>query len=107
MKKLLGILVLGLLWCNSAYAVSARATCLAGVCEFLLNIWYDYAETICMDRLFNEEVDVGAISFTIVETGKRCIVFNERDLGIDCWENHLYERQNPFRNYKKSSKKLN
>ena len=78
MKKLLGILVLGLLWCNSAYAVSARATCLAGDCEFTFNIWYDYAETICMDRLFNDEVDVGPISFTILETGKRCIVFNER-----------------------------
>ena len=79
MKKLLGIVVLGLLLSSNAYAVSARATCLMGFCEFSLNIFYDYAETMCMHKLINEEVDVGIVGFTIVETGKRCMVFNEGD----------------------------
>jgi hypothetical protein len=50
-----------------------------GFCEFSLNIFYDYAETMCMHKLINEEVDVGIVGFTIVETGKRCMVFNEGD----------------------------
>ena len=33
---------------NSAKANETYATCYAGECEFLLSLWYDYAETLCM-----------------------------------------------------------
>ena len=70
-------MVLGLLWCNVAYAIYYRATCDDGLCAFSLNIWYDYAETNCMQTLVNEQVIITFIYFEIVETGQRCIVFNE------------------------------
>ena len=77
MKKLLGIVVLGLLWCNVAYAFDSRATCDAGLCVFSFNMWYPYAETNCMQKLDNEKVIVNFMHFEIVETGQRCIVFNQ------------------------------
>ena len=77
MKKLLGILVLGLMWCNVAYALDYRATCDDGLCVFSLNMWYPYAETNCMQKLVNEKVIVTFMYFEIVETGQRCIVFNQ------------------------------
>lgn len=76
MKKLIIILTLGLLWPNTSLADSA--TCMAGECEFLIGIWYEYAETLCMQPLVMEEVDQGPFGFTIVETGEYCAVFNER-----------------------------
>ena len=77
MKKLfLTILVLGLLFSGNAY--SEMVTCLAGECEFFIGIWYEYAETNCMQSLLMEEVDQGPLGFTIVETGEYCMVFNER-----------------------------
>ncbi|MDA9600039.1 hypothetical protein N9R96_00850 [Candidatus Pelagibacter sp.] len=78
MKKLLGIVVLSLFFSVTANANETYATCMAGDCEFLLSIWYDYAETNCMETLFNERVYTGPISFEIIESGKTCLVFNER-----------------------------
>ena len=78
MKKFLGILVLGLFFSVMANANETYATCIAGGCEFLLSIWYDYAETNCMETLFNERVYTGALSFEIIESGKTCLAFNER-----------------------------
>ena len=57
---------------------SEMATCFAGECEFYLSLWYDYAETLCMDSLIMEDVETGPISFTIVDTGEECLIFNER-----------------------------
>ena len=54
------------------------ATCFAGECEFFIGIWYEYAETYCMQSLMMEEVEQGPLGFTIVETGEYCMVFNER-----------------------------
>ena len=76
MKKLLGIIVFSFLITNNAY--SEMATCYAGECEFLIGIWYEYAETNCMQSLMMEEVDQGPLGFTIVGTGEYCMVFNER-----------------------------
>ena len=55
MKKLLGIVILSLLLSGKSY--SATATCFAGTCEFFLGLWYEYAETNCMDNLNMEEVE--------------------------------------------------
>ena len=76
MKKLLAILVLGLLLSGNAY--SEMATCFAGECEFFIGIWNEYAETNSMQSLMMEEVDQGPLGFTITETGEYCMVFNER-----------------------------
>ena len=76
MKKLLGIIVLGLFLSSNAY--SDMATCFAGECEFFIGIWYEYADTNCMQSLMMEEVDQGPLGFTIVDTDKYCMVFNER-----------------------------
>ena len=76
MKKLLGIVILSLLLSGKGY--SATATCFAGTCEFFLGLWYEYAETNCMDNLNMEEVEQEAFGFTIVETGEWCMVYNER-----------------------------
>ena len=76
MKKLLGIMVLGLFLSSNAY--SDMATCFAGECEFLIGIWYEYADTNCMQSLMMEEVDQGPLGFTIVDTDEYCMVFNER-----------------------------
>ena len=54
------------------------ATCFAGECEFFIGIWYEYAETNCMQSLMMEEVDQGPLGFTIVDTDEYCMVFNER-----------------------------
>ena len=76
MKKILGIVVLGLFLSSNAY--SDMATCFAGECEFFIGIWYEYAETNCFQSLTMEEVNQGPLGFTIVDTGEYCIVFNER-----------------------------
>tara|TARA_R110000803_G_scaffold206913_1_gene274499 strand:+ start:74 stop:268 length:195 start_codon:yes stop_codon:yes gene_type:complete len=62
----------------SGNAYADRATCFAGSCDFFPGIWYEYAETNCMDNLLMEEVDQDAFGFTIIETGDWCMVFNER-----------------------------
>ena len=76
MKKILGISVLVLLLNSNAY--SEMATCYAGECEFFIGIWYEYAETNCLQSLMMEEVDQDPLGFTIVDTGEYCMVFNER-----------------------------
>ena len=76
MKKLLGIVVLSLFLSSNAY--SEMATCFAGECEFFIGIWYEYAETNCLQTLIMEEVEQGPIGFEIVDTGEFCMVFNER-----------------------------
>ena len=62
----------------SSNAYSEMATCYAGECEFFIGIWYEYAETNCMQTLMMEEVEQGPLGFEIVETGEYCMVFNER-----------------------------
>ena len=57
---------------------SEMATCFAGECEFFPGLWYEYAETLCLQPLFNEEVDQGPLGFEIASTGEFCPVFNER-----------------------------
>lgn len=76
MKKFLVILVLGLFLTSNAY--SDMATCFAGECEFFIGLWYEYAETNCMQTLMMEEVEQGPLGFEIVDTGEFCMVFNER-----------------------------
>ena len=77
MKKLFStILVLCFFLSSNAY--SEMATCFAGECEFFIGIWYEYAETNCMQSLMMEEVDQGPLGFTIVDTDQYCMVFNER-----------------------------
>ena len=76
MKKLLGILVLGLLWCNIVN--SAKATCFGGECEFIFSVHYEWAETGCYQTMYNEEVETNVMSFTIVETGQECQIFDRR-----------------------------
>ena len=76
MKKLLGILVLGLLLSGNAYAASA--TCIGGECEFMLSLHYEWAETNCFQPLFMEEVETDFLSFTIVSTGETCLIFDSR-----------------------------
>ena len=76
MKKLLGIVVLVLLLSVNAY--SDMVTCFSGECEFYIGIWYEYADSTCMQNLTMEEVDQGPLGFTIVETGEYCMVFNEK-----------------------------
>ena len=55
MKKLLGIVVLSLLWCNTSN--SAKANCSGGECEFTYSVHYDWANTSCYETIFNEEVE--------------------------------------------------
>ena len=76
MKKLLAILVLGLLLSSNAYA--ARATCFGGQCEFIFSLHYEWAETSCYQSMVNEEVDTSFLYFTIVETGEECRVWDSR-----------------------------
>ena len=76
--KISAIVLASFIFFNSAKANETYATCYAGECEFLLSLWYDYAETLCMQTLVNEKVDTRPISFEIIETGQTCIVFNER-----------------------------
>lgn len=76
MKILIICLITGIFLSTKVFA--EMATCFAGECEFYLSLWYDYAETLCMDTLMMEEVETGPISFTIVSTGEECLVFNER-----------------------------
>jgi hypothetical protein len=75
-KKLFGVVVLCLFLSSNAY--SDMATCFAGECEFFIGIWYEYADTNCMQSLMMEEVDQGPLGFTIVDTDQYCMVFNER-----------------------------
>ena len=76
MKKILGIIILSLFLNSNAF--SEMATCFAGECEFFIGIWYEYAETYCMQSLMMEEVEQGPLGFTIVDTDQYCMVFNER-----------------------------
>ena len=76
MKKFLVVIFLSLFLASNAY--SDFATCFAGECEFLIGLWYEYAETLCMDHLIMEEVEQDPVGFTIVATGEYCMVFNER-----------------------------
>ena len=78
MKKLLGILIFSLFFVGKANANTTYATCNNGKCEFLLSILYNYAETNCMQTLINERVHTSVVVFEIIETGEKCLVFNER-----------------------------
>ena len=60
------------------YSLAETATCVAGECEFYLSLWYENAETYCMDNLMMEDVKTGPTSFIILDTGEECMVFNER-----------------------------
>ena len=76
MKKLLGIVVLALLWCNVVQAASANATCRNGYCEFTLNIMYDWAETNCRQTLYREYVYITLMYFTIESTDETCKIYD-------------------------------
>ena len=76
MKKLLGIVVLGLLWCGSVNA--AMATCVGGECDIVLSLHYEWVQTNCFQTLIMEEVETDFLSFTIVDTGEECMVFDLR-----------------------------
>ena len=76
MKKILGIVVLSLLLSGNSYAVTA--TCTDGECEFYLSTHYELAKTSCYQTLFNEEVETNFMSFTILETGEQCTVWDSR-----------------------------
>ena len=76
MKKILKILVLGLLLSGNAHA--ALATCSSGECEFIFGLHYVWAETDCLQSLNMEEVETSFMSFTIEETQEQCTVFNSR-----------------------------
>ena len=66
MKKLLGILVLGLLWCNVGYAFYTKATCVAGACDFLLSKHYDSVISDCRGlTIFNQVADTYPTYFTV------------------------------------------
>jgi len=78
MKKIAAIIFLSVFLWGAAKANETNVTCVGGACEFLLSLWYDYAETDCMQTLINEKVYTGPISFKIIETGQTCIVYNER-----------------------------
>ena len=77
MKKFLGIAIITFILSTENIRADT-ATCFAGECEFFPGIWYEYAETLCMDNLMMEDVDQGPLGFTIVETGEYCMVYNER-----------------------------
>ena len=76
MKKLLGIVVLSLLWCNVAQAASANATCRNGYCEFTINIMYDWVETNCRQALNSEPVYISLTYFRIESTDEYCNIYN-------------------------------
>ena len=76
MKKLLGILVLGLLWCNNVNA--ARATCIGGECDIMFSLHYEWVETNCFFSMFNEEVETSFLYFIVVDTDQKCLVFDSR-----------------------------
>ena len=75
--KFLWFLLISFLLSGKVNANETYVTCIGGECEFLVSIWYDYAETNCMQTLIMEEVDTGPISFEIIATGQTCLVFNE------------------------------
>jgi len=76
MKRLLVIIVLSLFFSGSVN--SATVTCTGGECEFYLSLHYEWAETSCPQTLFMEEVETNFMSFTIVDTGEHCNVWNFR-----------------------------
>ena len=76
MKKLLGIIVLGLFLSGNAYA--AMASCISGQCDIILSIHYEWVQTNCFQTLLMEEVETEILSFTIKETGEECSVFASR-----------------------------
>lgn len=59
---------------NKAVAVTDKATCLLGECEFFIGLWYDKAQTICTESLFFEDVDQQPFYFIIKKSGKKCPV---------------------------------
>jgi len=74
MKKIL--LVLALLWCNTAN--SAIANCSSGECDFTFSVHYKSALTNCYETFFNEEVETNVSNFRIIKTGKQCQVFESK-----------------------------
>jgi hypothetical protein len=76
MKKVILILVLGLLFTNAAN--SAKVNCSNGECEFNYSVHYNWANTSCYETIFNEEVKTNVSNFTIVKTGQLCQVFESK-----------------------------
>ena len=74
MKKFITVLVFLIFYSNFAQAIEVRANCMSGYCQFSLNVFYDWAETLCMDNLRNEPVDLNIARFTIIESGKSCFI---------------------------------
>ena len=76
MKKILGIVILALLLCNTSN--SAQANCSGGECEFIYSVHYEWANTSCYQTIFNEKVETNLTYFTIVKTGQQCQVFESK-----------------------------
>ena len=76
MKKLLGIVIIVLLW--SSVVNSAKVNCSGGECEFTYSVHYEWANTSCYETIFNEEVETSVSNFTIVKTGQQCQVFESK-----------------------------
>ena len=74
MKNFFAVLIILVFNSNIANAIEVKANCMSGHCWFSLNIFYDWAETRCMDNLQNETVDLNIARFTIVKTGKSCFI---------------------------------
>ena len=73
-KRFLAVLVFLIFNSNLAKAIEVRANCISGYCQFSLNVLYDWAETLCMDSLRNEPVDLNIARFIIIESGKSCFI---------------------------------
>ena len=58
MKKFLGILVLGLLWSNTSFALTDRAICHNGECDFVMGTLYDHAIVNCQWKIKEEHLDM-------------------------------------------------
>ena len=64
MKKLLGIVVLGLLWCSNTFALPDRAICLGGgECDFVMGNLYEHAIINCQWTI-KEDVFVWSTNFS-------------------------------------------
>ena len=72
MKKILGVAVLSLLWCNVVQSATAFATCSGGYCKFTNNLVYDWAYVSCQQTLLAEFVIIEPGYIMTVDSGEIC-----------------------------------
>jgi len=76
------VIVFLLLSISKSFSDQGQANCYSGTCTFYPGKYYTYGETTCLETLEQEDVIQDEFGFTVIETDKWCVIFNDSQLEV-------------------------